>query len=184
LYQRVQQNRKEKWANKVEMKVQQEFLRWYKGKLIGQQIRHKKRKQKGWELDNNDDGNSNNEYPVAMNELAGYVMSDAEDEDSICSSESSIEWKQTIVQKLHVNRIIVFSWWGPEQSVTWHYLKGDHNTIQSVTWHYQKGDHNTIQSVTWHYQKGNHNTFQSVTWHYSKGNHNTCQSVTWHKKTM
>ena len=55
----------------------------YKGKLIGTQI-------KGWELDKDDDGNSNNEYPVAMNEL-GNVMWDAEDEDSIGSSESSIK---------------------------------------------------------------------------------------------
>jgi hypothetical protein len=37
-----------------------------------------------------DDGNSNNEYPVAMNEL-GNVMWDVEDEDSIGSSESSIK---------------------------------------------------------------------------------------------
>jgi hypothetical protein len=55
----------------------------YKGKLIGTQI-------KGWELDKDDDGNSNNEYPVAMNEL-GNVMLDAEDDDSSVSSESSNE---------------------------------------------------------------------------------------------
>ena len=60
----------------------------YKGKLIGTQIRCKKRKQKGWELVKDDDGNTNNEYPVAMNEL-GNVM--CEDDNSSVSSESSIE---------------------------------------------------------------------------------------------
>jgi hypothetical protein len=50
----------------------------------------KKRKQKGWELDNNDDGNTKNEYPVAMNELR-IVMCDAEDDERSVSSESSIE---------------------------------------------------------------------------------------------
>ena len=53
----------------------------YKGKLIGTQI-------KGWELDKDDDGNSNNEYPVAMNEL-GNVMCD--NDNSSVSSESSIK---------------------------------------------------------------------------------------------
>jgi hypothetical protein len=50
------------------------------------QIRHKKRKQKGWDLDK-DDGNCNNDYPAARNEL-GNMMREAEDEDS--GSESSI----------------------------------------------------------------------------------------------
>ena len=147
---------------------------WYKEKLIGTQIRHKKRKQKDWEFDNDDDGNSNNEYPVAMNEL-GNVMWDAEDKDGIVSGESSIEWVQTIVQKLHVNGIIVFSWLGPEQSVTWHYWKGNHDTCQSVTWHYWKGNQDTCQCVTWHYSKGNHYTwivdmtlFKSQSWHMTK----------------
>jgi hypothetical protein len=89
------------------------------------------------------------------------------------SSESSSEWVQIIVQKLHVNGIIVFSWLGPEQSVTWHYWKGNHNTCQGVTWHYWKGNHNTCQRVTWHYWKDNCDTCQCVTWHYSKGNHYT-----------
>ena len=62
----------------------------YKGKLIGTQIRCKKRRKKGWELDKDDDGDTNNEYPVAMNEL-GNVMLDAEDDDSSVSSESSNE---------------------------------------------------------------------------------------------
>ena len=55
----------------------------YKGKLIGTQI-------KGWELDKDDDGDTNHEYPVAMNEL-GIVMCDAEDDERSVSSESSIE---------------------------------------------------------------------------------------------
>jgi hypothetical protein len=72
------------------MKAKEEFQRRYKGKLVGTQIRHKKRKQKGWKLDNDDDGNTRNEYPVAMNEL-GIVMCDAEDDERSVSSESSIE---------------------------------------------------------------------------------------------
>lgn len=44
----------------------------------------------GWELDNDDDGNTKNEYPVAMNELS-IVMCDAEDDEISVSSESSIE---------------------------------------------------------------------------------------------
>jgi hypothetical protein len=109
-----------------------------------------------------------------MNEL-GNVMWDAEDKDSIVSGESSIKWVQTIVQKLHVNGIIVFSWLGPEQSVTWHYWKGNHDTCQSVTWHYWKGNHDTCQCVTWHYSKGNHYTwivdmtlFKRQSWHMPK----------------
>jgi hypothetical protein len=90
LYQKVQHNRNQKWAKTVEMKAKEEFQGRYKGKLVGTQIRRKKRKQKGWELVQDDDGNTNNEYPVAMNEL-GNVMLDAEDDDSSVSSESSNE---------------------------------------------------------------------------------------------
>ena len=88
LYQKVQHNRNQKWAKTVEMKAKEEFQGRYKGKLVGTQIRRKKRRKKGWELDKDDDGDTNNEYPVAMNEL-GNVM--CEDDNSSVSSESSIE---------------------------------------------------------------------------------------------
>jgi hypothetical protein len=85
LHNSVERNRKQKWSREVEMKAKEEFQGRYKGKLIGNQIRRKRRKQKSWELDNGDDRNRDSNYPLAVNEL-GKRMRREEDEDS--SSES------------------------------------------------------------------------------------------------
>jgi N-glycosylase/DNA lyase len=84
----VQHNRNRIWAEDVEIKAQQEFQRQYKGKRIGTQIRHKRRKQKGWALD--DDAEERQvEYPMAMNEL-DKKRKQAVDDDS--ESKSDDEW--------------------------------------------------------------------------------------------
>ena len=67
LYQDVQRNRNQQWAEEVETTALQDFQGRYKGKLVGAQIRRKKRKLKGWDLE--DDSKEYVEYPMAMNEL-------------------------------------------------------------------------------------------------------------------
>lgn len=86
LYKNVERNRNQKWAKAVEMKAKEEFQGRYKGKLIGTQIRRKKRKQKDWDLEE-DEGDRNREYPAAMNELS-KIMTEVEDEDSDGESSS------------------------------------------------------------------------------------------------
>ena len=88
LYQKVQHNRNQKWAKTVEMKAKEEFQGRYKGKLVGTQIRRKKRRKKGWELDKDDDGDTNNEDPVAMNELGNEICED--DNSSVSTSEKDL----------------------------------------------------------------------------------------------
>jgi hypothetical protein len=90
LYNSVERNRNQKWAKAVEKKAKDEFQGRYKGKLIGTQIRRKKRRQQGdWDLDNNDEANKRKEYPAAMNEL-GKMMQEVEDKDS-SDAENSTE---------------------------------------------------------------------------------------------
>ena len=90
LYTSVESNRNKKWAKAVEKKAKDEFQGRYKGKLIGTQIRRKKRRQKvDWDLDNDDEANKRKEYPAAMNEL-GKMMQEVEDEDS-SDAENSTE---------------------------------------------------------------------------------------------
>ena len=68
LYQNVKQNRLEKWAKGVEKNTLREFQERCKGRLVGTEIRQKKKKLNGGDENNE----AQMEYPKAMNELENY----------------------------------------------------------------------------------------------------------------
>jgi len=84
LYQNVKQNRMEQWAKDIEMNTIREFQDRCKGRLVGTQIRRKKRKKNDWLLGEDDNNEAHIEYPKAMNELEddnGLAQEDSESED-------------------------------------------------------------------------------------------------------
>jgi hypothetical protein len=82
LYQNVKQNRTEQWAKDIEMRTIREYQDRCKGRLVGTQIRQKKRKKQDWLLGDDDNNNeAHAEYPKAMNELEDSAL-DQQDSDS------------------------------------------------------------------------------------------------------